>query len=98
MKNGLLILSLSLAACTKQDPQETEEPMAVTEFISHCDSNWKILETDTCIHWCSVSGNDLLRYKKIAGTRDSSTCPLNNITWIVVGKDHCKIKNLSVYR
>lgn len=85
----LIISAMLLAACSKEPTALSDPCLAVTGYISACDSNWKVMETHVMIHWHRVCDEDLAHFKKIDGERDSSTCPGYAITWWVVGRDTC---------
>lgn len=60
----LLMLPVILAACSKEKPLDNiPETGSVTYLHHYVDNKGFRYKTDTAIHWCRVSGEELKRFK-----------------------------------
>ena len=87
MKFITIILTLLASSCSKPatDPVTTAE--SVTYLATAYTPDWKPLTTDTIIHWCKVSGEELQYYKNKAARRDT-LCGEFKIMRVVTGPDN----------
>jgi hypothetical protein len=84
----LLIILIILSSCSK--PVENLAPIekSVTYLRHLYNDNGQYLTTDTSIHWCKVSGEDLRMYEA-KGSGEITFCGTYNRLELVIG-EACK--------